>query len=84
MQSFSGTKLKVYYVNTRSLRNKFSELEELAFSENYDIIGITESWLNTEVRDFLAEYKIPGYTMFKKCRVTKMEELSTVHKKNEF
>ena len=69
--AFSKSKLKVYYVNTRSLRNKFSDLEEIAISENYDIIGITESWLNTDVRDYLAEYKIPGYTMFDKCRVTK-------------
>ena len=57
-------------MNTRSLRNKFSDLEEMAISENYDIIGITESWLNTANRDYLAEYKIPGYTMFDKCRVT--------------
>ena len=53
------------------MRNKFTVLEELAFSDNYDIIGITESWLNIEVRDYLAEYKIPGYTMFEKSRVTK-------------
>ena len=53
------------------MRNKFSDLEEIALSENYDIIGVTESWLNIEVRDYLAEYKIPGYTMFEKSRVTK-------------
>ena len=70
-QAFSNTKLKVYYVNARSLRNKFTDLEEIAYSDNYDIIGITETWLNTDVRDYLAEYKIPGYTMFEKSRVTK-------------
>ena len=58
-------------MNARSLRNKFSDLEEIAFTENFDIIGVTESWLNVEVRDYLAEYKIPGYTMFDKSRVNR-------------
>ena len=61
----------MYYVNARSLRNKFSELEEIAFTENYDIIGVTESWLNLQSRDFLAEYNIPGYVTFEKSRVNK-------------
>ena len=43
-------------------------MEEIAFTDNYDIIGITETWLNTANRDFLAEYKLPGYTMFEKSR----------------
>ena len=34
------------------------------FTENYDVIGITESWLNTEQRDYLAEYNLPGYHIF--------------------
>ena len=50
--------------NARSLRNKFSDLEVLAASEDYEIIGVTESWLNTQNRDFLAEFKLPGYSMF--------------------
>ncbi len=58
-------------MNARSLRNKFSELEEIAFTHHYDIIGITESWLNVEVRDYLSEYTIPGYTTFEKSRVNK-------------
>ena len=56
--------IKAVLINARSLRNKFSDLEELAFTENYDVIGITESWLNTEQRDFLAEYDLPGYHVF--------------------
>ena len=61
----------MYYVNARSLRNKFSELEEIAFTEKYDIIGVTESWLILQSRDFLAEYNIPGYVTFEKSRVNK-------------
>ena len=52
--------LKVCLVNARSLRNKFHDLAAIAFLENFDIIGVTESWVNTEKRDFLAEYNI-GY-----------------------
>ncbi|MBW6351538.1 endonuclease/exonuclease/phosphatase family protein, partial [Pseudomonas aeruginosa] len=63
--------LKVFYANARSIRNKFSDLEELVFTENYDVIGITESWLNTEDRDFLAEYSLPGYVMFEKSRINR-------------
>ena len=55
--------LKACYINARSLRNKFEDLQVLAATDNYDIIGVTESWLNTENRDFLAEYKLPGFTI---------------------
>ena len=61
----------MYYVNACSLRNKFSDLQEIAFTENYDIIGVTESWLNLQNRDYLAEYNIPGYVTFEKSRVNK-------------
>ena len=61
----------MYYVNARSLRNKFSELEAIALTENYDIIGVTESWLNLQSRDYLAEYNIPGYVTFEKSRANR-------------
>ena len=32
--------------------------------EEYDVIGVTESWINTVNRDFLAEFSIPGYSLF--------------------
>ena len=51
-------------INARSLRNKFSDLEALAALEDYDVIGITETWLNTDRRDYLAEYSLHGYKMF--------------------
>ena len=58
-------------INARSLRNKFSDLEALAAVDDYDIIGITETWLNTDRRDYLAEYSLPGYTMFNCERVNR-------------
>lgn len=32
--------------------------------DEYDIIGVTESWINTVNRDYLAEFSIPGYSLF--------------------
>ena len=58
-------------INARSLRNKFSDLEALVALEDYDIIGITETWLNTDQRDYLAEYCLPGYKMFNCERVNR-------------
>ena len=46
-------------------------MEERALTGDYDIIAVTESWLNLEVRDYLAEYNIPGYTIFEKSRVNR-------------
>ena len=46
------------------MRNKFDDLAAITFLENFDIIGVTESWIDTEKRDFLAEYNIEGYTLF--------------------
>ncbi len=34
--------------NARSIRNQFNDLEVLTASEDYNIIGITESWLDGE------------------------------------
>ena len=64
--------IKICFVNARSLRNKFTDLETLALTENYDIIGITETWINTEVRDYLAEFALPGYSIFNAERKDKV------------
>ena len=50
--------------NARSLRNMFSDLEALAASDDFHIIGVSESWINTENIDFLAEYNLPNYSTF--------------------
>ena len=58
--------------NARSIRNKFTDLEALAASDEYHIIGISESWLDTLNRDFLAEYNLPGYSLFSCERNSKL------------
>ena len=39
---------------------------------SYDIIAISETWLDTERRDYDGEYHLPGYTMFHKDRVGRL------------
>ena len=56
--------IKACLINARSLRNKFTDLETLAAMDEYHIIGVAETWINTENRDYLAEYQLPGYTFF--------------------
>ena len=36
--------MKCFYTNACSMRNKMDELEVLAQSRSYDIIGISETW----------------------------------------
>ena len=59
-------------INARSLKNKFSELHELLYggSEAYDIVCITESWLNSTVSDSMLDPN-NEYIIFRKDRVNK-------------
>ena len=50
-------------INARSLRNKYINLETLTANGEYHNIGVAETWINTENRDYLAEYQLPGYTL---------------------
>ena len=61
--------LKVFYCNARSIRNKMEELRGVIAMEDLDIIGITESWANTEdMPDF---FEIKGFNLFRRDRVNK-------------
>ena len=54
------------FTNARSLPSKIGELEALVHEENYDLIGIAESWLHSS-HDWAIN--IPGYALFRKDRV---------------
>ena len=56
--------LKIYYTNGRSIRNKIDLLRALASEENFDIIAITESWLDLAGNHFKPEVEIEGFNMF--------------------
>ncbi len=60
--------LKVYYTNCRSLRNKINLLRGKACVENFDIIAITETWIDINSKNFLSEFKIEGYELFHEDR----------------
>ena len=41
----------------------------LILTEKPDVIGITETWIHTNTRDFEGEFEMSGYIMFKKDRL---------------
>src|SRR5207245_3597166 len=45
------SKLSCVYFNARSIVNKHKELEMYVLDKKFDIIGITETWLNAEILD---------------------------------
>ncbi len=60
--------LKVYYTNCRNLRNKIDLLRGKACVENFDIIAVTDSWIDTYSKNFELEFKIEGYELFHEDR----------------
>ena len=60
--------LSVYYTNCRSIMNKIDLLRGMASVEKFDIIALTETWLDMSGKVFDTEVKIDGYTLFYKDR----------------
>ncbi len=48
--------LNVYYTNSRSLRNKMDLLRGVNAAEKFDIIAITESWMDLDSKHFTTEF----------------------------
>ncbi len=65
--------LKVYSTNCRSLRNKVDLLMGKACVENFDIIAVTETWIDINSKNFLSEFKIEGYKLFHEDRKGRKE-----------
>ena len=55
------------YLNARSIINKKNELNIMVEDIDPHIIGITESWANTDITD--AELGLTGYVMFRRNRI---------------
>ena len=55
-------------LNARSIRNKWLEFQAMISTESVEIIGITETWVDTAGRDFEGEYRLPGYSLFHQDR----------------
>ena len=55
------------FVNARSIINKREELELIVEQEEYDLIGVVETWLTNSIDN--AEVELTGYQIFRKDRV---------------
>jgi exonuclease III len=62
--NFQNTRLKIAHLNIRSLKSNthLTQLRDLARRENFDILTISETWLNTSVSS--AEVRIDRYNLF--------------------
>ncbi len=60
--------LRVYYTNSRSLKNKMDFLRRKACIEEFDIKSLTETWVDTASKNFLSDYEIEGYQLFHEDR----------------
>ena len=61
--------LSVFYTYSRSVINKMETLRSLVCTGELDIIGITETWLDTTGKHFLPEVEIVGFTLYHRDRV---------------
>ncbi len=52
----------------RSLRNKIDLLRGKACLENFDIIAVTETWIDKNSKNFVSEFKIKGCELFHEDR----------------
>lgn len=59
-------KLSCLYLNARSIVNKHNELEMYVLEKHFDIIGLTETWMNCSILD--SEMSISGYTLHRNDR----------------
>ncbi|EDO44358.1 predicted protein [Nematostella vectensis] len=78
---FPGHSLSVFYQNTRSLKAitwdtegnealgcKLNRLQDIVYSADYDLVAISETWLNSSILD--TEILPHGYDIFRKDRET--------------
>ena len=66
-----GKHLAAMMFNAQSIRNKMDVFRALIAKEKPDIIGIMETWIHTNTRDYIEEYNVHGYKLFKKDRIHK-------------
>ncbi len=62
--------MKISHLNTRSITSSFGEFSELVREGEYDVVGVSETWLNEDIApqewDCLP---IPGYALFRQDRL---------------
>lgn len=60
------SKLSFLYLNARSIVNKHKELELYVLEEKFDVVCITETWMNESILD--SEMSINGYALYRRDR----------------
>ena len=70
--SFHNSKIKIAHLNVRSFKNRdhLIEMRQLAHENNYDVIAISESWLNSSVIN--TEVEIAGYKLYRMDRLNRL------------
>ena len=53
--------IKVMFCNAQSLIPKFGELRGICALNNYDVMGINETWLDFSIKNLAAEIALDGY-----------------------
>ena len=59
--------LRCYYFNARSLKSKLADLHSILYSNKYDVIGVSETWLNENFDSFLLDPQ-NAYKIYRKDR----------------
>lgn len=58
--------LQMVYFNAQGMSNKFTEFQDLLYSDEFDIVAVTETWFNSSVSS--SEFTVKGYTCFRQDR----------------
>jgi hypothetical protein len=61
--------LKLCHINAQSLPCHFDDFNEIFSSVDFDVIGISETWLKPSLDSFT--YALPGYSLFRNDRIGK-------------
>ena len=67
LKNMSEAGYRCICLNARSIVNKKNELNIMVDDSDPHIIGITESWANTDITD--AELRLTEYVMFRRDRI---------------
>lgn len=61
--------LNICHVNIRSLNSNFCLFKEFFRTHSFDIIAVSETWLNFNMSD--AQFKLPSFTLFRNYRTNR-------------
>lgn len=69
VKSSQSKKVKIGHLNVRSLFTGFEEFSDLVLNNNFDIMCVSETWLNKDLPSDIVS--IPNYSFFRKDRLSR-------------